>query len=72
LFNSFRGYQFRDLQSTNQQFLSLEKNLRHTPNLSFGDVNTDLSGTKAAASAVLGLSSSLNHPMKAFTSSHLN
>jgi hypothetical protein len=72
LFNKFRGYQFRDLQSTNQQFLSLEKNLRHTPNLSFSDVNTDLSGTKAAASTVLGMNSSLNHLLQAFTSSHLN
>ena len=72
LFNDFRGYRFRDLQSTNQQFLSSEKNLRDVTNLSFAETSNDFGGSSSMTKSVVGGSLALNPNKQAFTSSSLN
>ena len=72
LFNEFKGYKFRDLQSTNQQFLSGEKNLRDAPNFSFSNLSNDFLGSGAASKVVTGGASSLSFALNTFSSSALN
>jgi len=72
LFNEFKGYKHRDLQSTNQQFLSSEKNLRDTPNLSLSNLDVDFSSSASVSKTITGGDLAVGSSLQAFSSSALN